>query len=64
VAATLETPGGYALTVLTALAVVERVRGGGTAAGFLTPARAFGPQFICEFSGTSFRWQEDDQAST
>jgi short subunit dehydrogenase-like uncharacterized protein len=59
VAATLETPGGYALTVLTALAAVERVRGGGTAAGFHTPARAFGSQFICEFPGTSFRWQED-----
>jgi short subunit dehydrogenase-like uncharacterized protein len=62
VAATLETPGGYALTVLTALVAVERVRGGGTAAGFLTPARAFGPQFICEFPGTSFRWEEDRQA--
>ncbi|HEX4147084.1 MAG TPA: saccharopine dehydrogenase NADP-binding domain-containing protein [Pirellulales bacterium] len=59
VAATLETPGAYALTVLTALAAVERVRGGGTAAGFLTPARAFGSQFICEFSGTHFRWAED-----
>jgi short subunit dehydrogenase-like uncharacterized protein len=59
VAATLETPGGYALTILTALAAVERVRGGGTAAGFATPALAFGPQFICEFPGTDFRWRAD-----
>ena len=60
--ATLETPGGYALTILTALAAVERVRGGGTAAGFLTPALAFGGRFICEFAGTSFRWEADGAA--
>ena len=54
--ATLETPGGYALTILTALECVKRAGAGGVATGFLTPAKAFGPQFICEFSGVSVEW--------
>ncbi|HTU26760.1 MAG TPA: saccharopine dehydrogenase NADP-binding domain-containing protein [Pirellulales bacterium] len=62
VSATLETPGGYALTVLTALAAVERVQGGAVAAGFHTPAGAFGGRFIREFPDTSFRVQGDGAA--
>ncbi len=54
--ATLETPGGYALTVLTALEIVKRIRAGGVPVGFLTPAKAFGGRFICEFPGVSVEW--------
>lgn len=51
VEATMETPGGYALTVLTALAAVEKLRSGLSVSGFLTPSRAFGPNFIQEIPG-------------
>jgi len=44
--ATLETPNGYQLTVMTAVAAVERVLKGEVAAGFHTPARAFGKEFV------------------
>jgi short subunit dehydrogenase-like uncharacterized protein len=46
VEATLETPEGYQLTVLTALAAVEKLLAGGGPPGFHTPARAFGADFI------------------
>ncbi len=48
VQATLSTIGGYALTVQTALAAVERVLRGRVPPGFHTPARAFGLQFAEE----------------
>jgi short subunit dehydrogenase-like uncharacterized protein len=57
-AATLEVPSGYALTVLTAVEAVARVRAG-IPKGFITPARAFGSQFILEFPHTDFRWEEE-----
>lgn len=50
--ATLETPGGYPLTVATALASLERVVAGATSPGFSTPAKAFGSQFILGIPGT------------
>lgn len=56
VAATLETSEPYRLTVLTALAAVERVLHGQLAPGFTTPARAFGHDFILQFPGTRFEW--------
>jgi short subunit dehydrogenase-like uncharacterized protein len=39
-------PEGYTLTVLTALAVVERVLSGRFSTGFQTPSMAYGPGFI------------------
>jgi saccharopine dehydrogenase (NAD+, L-lysine-forming) len=48
---TLRTPDGYALTVLTALACVERVLRGGVAPGMQTPSLAFGPDFITQIDG-------------
>ncbi len=53
-AATLETLSGYELTKLTAVEAVIRLRGG-VPAGFTTPARAFGPQFILSFPHTDLR---------
>lgn len=52
VEATLETPGGYPLTVSTTLAVLARVLRGEAPRGFATPARAFGKDFILEVPGT------------
>jgi short subunit dehydrogenase-like uncharacterized protein len=49
--ATLTTPNGYRLTVLTSLAAVERLLRGGIDAGFHTPSRAFGPGFVLEIPG-------------
>ncbi len=60
VQATLATPGGYALTIETALAAVRRVLDEGAPEGFSTPAKAFGADFILEQPGTSFQWQGAD----
>jgi short subunit dehydrogenase-like uncharacterized protein len=49
----LQTPEGYALTVQASLAVVEKVLRGAVQAGFMTPSKAFGPDFILEIPGTS-----------
>jgi short subunit dehydrogenase-like uncharacterized protein len=46
-------PEGYTLTVLTALAVVEKVLAGQTPPGFQTPSMAYGPDFILEIAGIS-----------
>lgn len=51
--ATLSTPDGYAFTVLSALAAVERVLGGEVAHGALTPTQAFGPNFLSDLPGVS-----------
>lgn len=56
VSATLETPAGYVLTVLTALASLEHVLAGAAPAGFATPSKAFGPEFILTIPGTDVRW--------
>ncbi len=46
--ARLRGPESYTLTVLTALAVVERVLTGQRTAGYQTPSTAYGPDFILE----------------
>jgi short subunit dehydrogenase-like uncharacterized protein len=50
--ATLSVPSAYKLTVLTALACVEHVLAGKAPAGFATPSRAFGKDFILSIPGT------------
>jgi short subunit dehydrogenase-like uncharacterized protein len=51
----LEAPEAYELTSHTALAAVLRVVKGAVPAGFQTPSRAFGPDFILEIEGTRRR---------
>jgi short subunit dehydrogenase-like uncharacterized protein len=51
VRARLRGPEGYAFTVLTALAVVEQVMAGRAPAGFQTPSRAYGPDFVLQIPG-------------
>ncbi len=48
-------PEGYTLTALTALAVVERVLAGEARAGFQTPGRLFGADFILGVPGVERR---------
>lgn len=48
----LTAPTGYRLTALAAVRAAERVLEGGVAAGFQTPSRAFGADFILELPGT------------
>jgi len=50
-AARLRTPEAYTLTALTAVACVERVLAGHAPAGFQTPSRAYGADFILEMDG-------------
>lgn len=57
VSATLETPAGYLLTVLTALAALDKILAGAVPVGFATPSNAFGPDFILTIPGTDFRWE-------
>jgi len=47
----LRGPEGYTLTALTALAVVERVLTGDVKAGFQTPSRVYGADFILGVPG-------------
>jgi short subunit dehydrogenase-like uncharacterized protein len=56
--ATLETPGGYPITVAAALASVERVLAGAAPTGFLTPSKAFGSDFVLTLPGTELRWTD------
>jgi short subunit dehydrogenase-like uncharacterized protein len=44
-------PEGYAFTVLTALAVAERVMAGQATPGFQTPSKAYGADFVLEIPG-------------
>ncbi len=57
--ATLQTPGGYRLTVLTALESLERVLREEVEPGFQTPSQAFGADFVLEIPGVSFRWEKE-----
>jgi len=50
-ASRLQGPEGYTLTALTALAIVERVLAGDAPAGFQTPSRAYGADFILNIEG-------------
>lgn len=52
--ATLVTPEAYRLTVLSALAAVERVLAAPPSPGFLTPSKAFGADFVLSLS--EVRW--------
>jgi short subunit dehydrogenase-like uncharacterized protein len=52
---TLTTPEGYRLTVLTALASVDRLLAGGVAPGAHTPSSAFGADFITTIEGCTLR---------
>jgi len=56
VEATIETLGGYALTVETALACLGRVLAGRVAPGFAPPSQAFGPEFILSMPETDIQW--------
>lgn len=47
----LRTPEGYTLTARTAVAAVRRVLAGDAPAGFQTPSRAYGADWILEFEG-------------
>jgi short subunit dehydrogenase-like uncharacterized protein len=58
VSATLETLSGYQLTMLTAVAALERVLAGDLQRGFLTASQAFGKPFILGFPNTDLRWDE------
>ncbi|HKE19284.1 MAG TPA: hypothetical protein VKB80_30620 [Kofleriaceae bacterium] len=52
---TLTTPEGYRLTVLTALASIQRIMAGGVAPGAHTPSTAFGAGFIATIEGCTLR---------
>lgn len=49
----LRTPEGYTLTALTAVAAAEKVLAGEAPAGFQTPSRAYGADFILEIPGVT-----------
>jgi short subunit dehydrogenase-like uncharacterized protein len=49
----LDIPEGYELTVVAALASVERVLAGGVKAGATTPSRAFGADFVTTLPGSA-----------
>lgn len=53
VVARLRVPDGYTHTAHAAVAVLERLLAGGVAAGFQTPSRAFGPDFVLQLPGVS-----------
>lgn len=50
----LTTPEGYTLTALTSLEIVKRVLAGGAKAGFQTPSKVFGADFIAGIEGCEF----------
>ncbi len=56
VTATLETPSGYKLTQLTAVACAERVLAGQVSPGFATPSQAFGKDLILSIPGTELNF--------
>lgn len=58
----VRTPGGYRLTVHTALAAVETVLNQAPPAGFWTPARAFGPEFGLQMPGVEIFCDNHGQA--
>jgi short subunit dehydrogenase-like uncharacterized protein len=49
----LRGPEGYTLTALSALAIVDKVLAGHAPAGFQTPSRAYGADFILEIPGVT-----------
>lgn len=55
--ATLETSGGYVVTVDAALLCLQRLASAPPGGGFFTPSSAFGSDLVLEVPGTSFRWE-------
>ena len=55
--ATLVTPEGYSLTSQTAIEIMRRTLAGEVDAGFSTPAKAFGGNFIEKFAGVRLQWR-------
>jgi short subunit dehydrogenase-like uncharacterized protein len=53
--AIMTTPEAYRLTVLSALAAVEKISAGLPSGGFLTPSKAFGAEFALELPGVAMR---------
>lgn len=53
VTGTLETPEGYAFTVLSSVECAHRVLSGQVQPGSWTPSKAFGPSFVGELAGVS-----------
>lgn len=49
----MRTPHSYTLTALASLAVVERVLSGHAPAGYQTPAKAYGADFVLEIQGVT-----------
>lgn len=56
VSMTMTTPEAYELTVLTAIAAVERMLEGTPRAGALTPSQAFGAEFVTRIPGVAGAW--------
>jgi short subunit dehydrogenase-like uncharacterized protein len=61
--ARLRTPEVYSFTAATAVAIADRVLSGDFVAGFQTPARAFGPEYVLSLPGVSYV-AADDRAGT
>ena len=53
VTARQETPEGYALTALTMVAIAERALKGDAPPGFMTPSKAYGPDFVLAIEGVT-----------
>jgi len=53
VASRLDTPEAYTLTAWTAVEIARRAAAGEAAAGYQTPATAYGADFILSFAGTA-----------
>lgn len=48
-----QTPEGYTLTAMTAVAIAERALAGEAPAGFMTPSKAYGPDFVLGLEGVT-----------
>jgi short subunit dehydrogenase-like uncharacterized protein len=48
-----QTPEGYTLTAMTAVAIAERALAGDAPAGFMTPSKAYGPDFVLGVEGVT-----------
>lgn len=51
--ARMRTPDGYTFTMLSALAIADKVLAGNAPAGFQTPAKAYGADYVLEIPGVS-----------
>jgi short subunit dehydrogenase-like uncharacterized protein len=53
VASRQRTPEGYTLTALTAVAAAQKALAGNAPVGFMTPSKAYGPDFVLEIPGVT-----------